>query len=86
MPRESDSPVRMDILKEMILLQEDHHMVYRGKEAFTIGGKPIELHHFQQVGRGALPYDYWLDSYHRLQVFVTLSIAYIRDVRDEQGR
>jgi hypothetical protein len=37
------------------------------------------LHHFQQRGRGMLPYDYWLDEHHRLQIFVTLSIAYIRD-------
>jgi len=86
MPWKSDVSITMDILKEMTLLQKDHHIIYHSKEAFTIGGKSIDLYHFQQVGRGILPYDYWLDSHHRLQVFVTLSIAYIRDERAEQER
>lgn len=81
----SDSPVdRMDVLEEMALLQEDHQIVYDDQETFTLGGKPIDLYHFQQLGRGTLPYDYWLDRYHRLQIFVTLSIAYIRDENGER--
>jgi hypothetical protein len=84
MPCRNSTIVTMDILKEMALLQRDHQIVYDDKKTFTIGGKPIELYHFQQLGRGMLPYDYWLDKHHRLQVFVTLSIAYICDEKAEQ--
>ncbi len=84
MPWKNAAPIEMDILKEMALLQKDHQVVYGKKGTFTIGGKPVDLYHFQQLGRGMLPYDYWLDSHHRLQVFVTLSIAYIRDELAEQ--
>lgn len=79
MPWKDAAPITMDILKEMALLQKDHQVAYSNKETFAIGGKPVDLYHFQQSGRGMLPYDYWLDRHHRLQVFVTLSIAYIRD-------
>ena len=84
MPWKDATHFRMDILKEMALLQRDHHLVYDGKKRFVIGGKAMDLHHFQQWGRGMLPFDYWLDEEHRLQVFVTLSIAYIRDEKAER--
>ncbi len=78
-------PVTMDVLKEMDLLQKGHQIVYVGQDTVTLGGAAMVLHHFQQHGRGMLPYDYWLDQNHRLQMFVTLSIAYIRDEHAERG-
>ena len=82
----TDSPVlTMDVLKEMDLLQTDHRMAYSGLESSPTQGADMPLHHFQQWGRGMLPYDYWLDKNHRLQMFVTLSIAYIRDENAEES-
>lgn len=74
----------MEVLKEMDLLQSGHGIAYKGRNTVTMGGAPMVLHHFQQWGRGMLPYDYWLDEHHRLQIVVTLSIAYIRDAAPEQ--
>ena len=85
LPFETSDGLTMDILKEMVLLQSDHHLVYRDRKTHSLGGQSVDLHHFQQLGRGMLPYDYWLDSHHRLQVFVTLSIAYIRDNTQSRG-
>jgi hypothetical protein len=85
MPYSDASPMTMDVLKEMDLLQTDHRIAYQGQDAVTLGGTDMVLHHFQQWGRGILPYDYWLDKHHRLQIFVTLSIAYIRDENAEKS-
>jgi hypothetical protein len=84
MPWKDSTRFKMDILKEMALPLKDHQLVYDDKRTFVVGGKPIDLYHFQQLGRGMLPFDYWLDAQHRLQIFVTLSIAYIRDDRAER--
>jgi hypothetical protein len=84
MPRGNTAPVSMDILEEMALLQQDHRMVYDREQTFTVDGTPTVLHHCQQWGRGMLPYDYWLDRHGRLQLFTTLSIAYIRDENAER--
>lgn len=84
MPWKDSTRFKMNILKEMALLQKDHQIVCDEKKTFIIGDKPIELYHFQQLGRGMLPYDYWLDSHHRLHVFTALSVAYILDEKDEQ--
>ena len=83
MPYTDAAPTAMDILKEMDLMQTDQRLVYRGQDTVTLGGVPMVLRHFQQYGRGMLPYDYWLDKNHRLQIFVTLSIAHIRDENAE---
>ena len=85
MPYTDAAPIRMDVLKEMDLLQTDHRMVYKGLDSVALQGTDMPLHHFQQWGRGMLPYDYWLDQHHRLQIFVTLSIAYIRDENAERS-
>jgi hypothetical protein len=84
MPYTDAAPITLDVLEEMDLLQTDHRIAYRGQDTVTVGGAAMVLHHFQQWGRGMLPYDYWLDPHHRLQIFVTLSIAYIRDDKPEQ--
>ena len=85
MPCEETDPVRMDVLKEMDLLQTDHRIAYIGLESVVRQGADMPLYRFHQWGRGMLPYDYWLDQNHRLQVFVTLSIAYIRDDNAEES-
>lgn len=85
MPCKEGEPVSMDVLKEMDLLQTDHRIAYRGLDTVVRHGADMPLHHFQQWGRGMLPYDYWLDQNHRLQIFVTLSIAYIRDKNAEES-
>jgi hypothetical protein len=84
MPYTDAAPTTLDVLEEMDLLQTDQRMAYRGQDTVTVGGAAMVLHHFQQWGSGMLPYDYWLDPHHRLQIFVTLSIAYIRDDKPEQ--
>ena len=37
------------------------------------------MRRFSQIGHGILPYEYWLDDRHRLQVVITHSRAYILD-------
>ncbi len=85
MPYSESAPITLDVLKEMDLMQKGHQLAYVGQDTVTLGDAPMVLHHVQQRGRGMLPYDYWLDQNHRLQMFVTLSIAYIRDKNAERG-
>ena len=42
------------------------------------------LHWFTQVGHGVLPYDYYLDRYHRLVVVITGPRSYILDDNAEE--
>ncbi len=70
---------QFDILEGMSLLKENHYLVYRGLETFKINNKQTELHHFHQIGQGVLPYNYWLDSNHRLVLVQTGSRVYILD-------
>jgi len=69
---------RFDLLEGLSLLKKDHRLTYRGKYP-TPDGKTPPLRWFAQIGRGILPYDYWLDERHATLVVAAGSRAYILD-------
>jgi len=56
------------LLEGLRRFRKNHQIVYQGKST---------LHHFQHIGRGILPYDYWLNDEHQLSMVITGNRAYI---------
>ena len=65
-----DASVRyeFDMLEGLRRFRKNNILVYKGK---------TEFHHFQQIGTGILPYDYWLNDEHLLVMVITGNRAYI---------
>jgi len=84
MPFSPSAMPPFDLLEGLSLWRPAHRIAYRGTYPWKGGGVEGPLHWFQQWGRGTLPYEYWLDSNHRLLVVTTLSRAYILDGRAEE--
>ena len=78
------SSVSFDLLEGMRLSKPSHRLFYRGVSPMKIEGQDIPLHCFVQLGSGILPYEYWLDSRHRLLAVASMNKAYILDEKAEQ--
>jgi hypothetical protein len=61
-------PLSFDMLEELDLLKTGQQLTYWGDVEVELSGKPTRLHGFEQMGRGILPYAYWLDEQHRLLI------------------
>lgn len=73
-----------DLLEGMSLKKSDHRLSYRGVTRLKVDGMDIPLHCFVQLGNGILPYEYWLDSRHRLLAVTSMNKAYILDEQAEK--
>lgn len=83
LPFEKAAPLHFDVLEEMSVLREGAELSYRGVSARP-GNQRGRLHCFQQLGRGILPYEYYLDPNHRLLMAITFSVAFIWDEDAEE--
>ncbi|MHC4251688.1 MAG: hypothetical protein ACYS9X_21415 [Planctomycetota bacterium] len=68
-----------DMLEDLTLLRRAQRLRYRGAESVRVRGVTVRLRRFSQLGRGAFPFDYWLDEARRLVLVTTHSIAFILD-------
>ncbi len=57
--------------------KENQVLYYYGPETWDIDGNNVTLYKFVQIGDGLEPYEYYLDSDHRLNIVITMSRAYI---------
>ncbi|MCK5174306.1 MAG: hypothetical protein KAR47_13010 [Planctomycetes bacterium] len=72
-------PVRFNLLEGLTLNKGEQKLRYRGIYTFKSGDGRQTLHWFTQIGHGVLPYDYYLDRYHRLVLVITGPRSYILD-------
>ena len=79
---DGDSPV-FDLFDGLTVVRPEQRIRYAGTETFDRNGTRLPLHRFSQLGRGILPYDYWLDVNHRLLLVVSHDKAYILDPKAE---
>lgn len=71
--------LRFDMLEEMELLRPDQ-ILWPGETAeVKIGGRKIRLYSFEHIGRGILPFTYWLNDNHRLIIAVGGRRAFLLD-------
>lgn len=76
-PSPPDVPV-FDVLEGLSLYRDEHRIGDRGNyRADDVPGAPLRW--YQQIGRGVLPYEYWLGSDRRLLVVTTHARAYVLD-------
>jgi hypothetical protein len=73
-----------DLLEGMSLRKSKHGLAYRGVHSVSIGATDTSLHCFVQLGKGILPYEYWLDARHRLWIVTSMNKAHILDKQVER--
>lgn len=81
---DKENLLSFDLLEGMSLKKSDHRLSYRGVTPLKMDGVDIPLHSFVQLGSGILPYEYWLDSRHRLLAVTSMNKAYILDEQAEK--
>jgi len=59
-------PLEFTMLEDFDLLKPRQRLTYWGTTEVELGGKPVRLIGYQQIGEGILPYHYWLDESGRL--------------------
>jgi len=63
---EKTPPLKFAMLEEMDLLKPDQRLEFREAKAFEVNGRTLRLRGYQQIGRGILPWQYWVDAAGRL--------------------
>lgn len=75
---DGDAPdLEFSLLEGLSLPKAAQRLSYRGRQRVTLGPEAVSLHCFQQLGRGVLPTEYWLDERHRLVAVTSMNKAYI---------
>ena len=59
-------PVEFDMIEDLDLLKPAQRLTYWGTTEVELGGRTVRLTGYRQIGRGILPYHYWLDESGRL--------------------
>ena len=68
LPFDNSRQYEFDLLEGLRRFRKTNRLFYKGKS---------DLHRFQQIGAGILPYDYWLNDNHQLLMVITGNRAYI---------
>ncbi len=59
-------PVDFDMIEDFDLFKPAQRLTYCGTTEAELGGRTVKLTGYRQIGRGILPYHYWLDESGRL--------------------
>ena len=79
LPRDKTRPMRFALLQDMDEVKADQRLSYRERVRFEIGKQALALDCYQQIGRGILPYRYYVDGQGRLLLAISGTRAYILD-------
>jgi len=77
LPRKDTESLSFDLLERLDLLKPDQRLGYRREEQLELDGGVLPLTGYQQIGRGLLPVQYWVDEHCRLLLVMTGPRAYI---------
>lgn len=84
LPAEKTRPLRFAVLEEMDLLKPAQRLAFRGTQQIELGGQKLRLRGYHQVGRGVLPWQYWVDDAGRLLLAFSGVRAFLYDPNAEQ--
>jgi hypothetical protein len=70
-------PISFSLLEGLTRVKGEMEIFYDGTYSFDVGGHPLNTHRFVQIGRGILPYEYFVDDLHRVLLVITFCKAYI---------
>ena len=81
---DKDAVLTFDLLEGLSSLKEGQQLFYRGVHRQNLNGKYVPLHRFDHLGRGNLPFEYWLDESHRLVIAISMNKTFIFEPQAEQ--
>ncbi len=79
LPFDSSVYSEFDVLEGLTVLKKNNSLSYRSKHTDSFKRLNIPLFSFVRMGDGVLPYEYWLDRYHRLLMAISGDRVYILD-------
>jgi len=77
LPFEADSVLTFDLFETFDQHKPDQRITYAGKHPVDLGNQKMELHVFEQRGRGIMPWHWWLDDQHRVVLAAGNRRAYL---------
>jgi hypothetical protein len=79
LPREPFDPVRFTMLDHFDQVKAGQVLSYRRSADVALGGRPVRLHAYDQLGEGIVPWIYWADERGRLLFAISGLEAYLVD-------
>ena len=73
-------PLRFTMLEEMDLVKPGQRLEFREAKEFELASRKLHLIGYQQIGRGVLPWQYWVDKRGRLLFALSGLRALLYDV------
>ena len=84
LPGEDTGPLKFAMLDEMDLLKMGQRLGFCGTKKVHVGGRMLTLRGYAQIGRGVLPWQYWVDQQGRLILALSGVRAYVWDAQADQ--
>lgn len=82
---EKTRPLTLALLEEMDLVKPGQRLCFREMKDFELGGRKLRLCGYHQVGRGVLPWQYWVDEQGRLLLAFSGVRAWVRDPKASES-
>jgi hypothetical protein len=84
LPAGRPKPLKFALLEEMDLLKPDQRLEFREEKQIELNGRTLRLRGYHQIGRGVLPWLYWVDESGRLLLAYSGVRAFLYDAKAEQ--
>lgn len=85
LPFDGSASLSFDLFEEFDLHKPAQRLAYFGPQAVALGGRTLELHVYEQTGRGVLPWRWWVDAQHRVVLAAGGRRAYLLDAAAKGG-
>lgn len=83
LPREKTKPQRFTLIDHFDQIKPGYLLSYRNTIEVSLGGRKLRLVAYDQVGRGNVPWVYWLDGRGRLLFIVAGLEAYVLESSEQ---
>ncbi len=84
LPGREAQTLKFALLEEMDLLKPGQRRAFREEKQVELGGRRVRLRGYHQIGRGVLPWLYWVDESGRLLLAYSGVRAFLYDAQAEQ--
>ncbi|MBN2452544.1 MAG: hypothetical protein JXR77_19320 [Lentisphaeria bacterium] len=79
LPRTGVAPLEFTLIEDMDLVKPDQRLEFREETSITLGADAVPLRGYQQIGRGILPWQYWVDAHGSLLFAFSGLRAFVHD-------
>ena len=85
-PFKADNPLMFDMFESFDLHKAGQRLMYAGKHKVSLNKRELDLHVFEQTGRGIMPWHWWLDDNHRILLAAGNRRAYLLNQSGNGGK